>query len=206
MGSRFMHLLVADYVATELDIRDRRRMLLGSLAPDAAQSKSISHFQGELHRYALNAPLDFGKYVVKYLDRLADPFFIDYLTHLVVDDVWTMKTDFNGFESRVKEKPELYLMYHGDLWLCNAKLIEMYKAERLHDELQSAHGIPDMDEVGQNDVIAYKLLALEDFNYPPENVIEPLKLFTLDDMVHYVERCKSNALDVCRIVLAISEL
>lgn len=205
MGSRFMHLLVADYIATELDIGDRGRMLLGSLAPDAVQNKPISHFQGVLHQFAYNAPLDFGRFTIKYLERFADPFFMGYLTHLVVDDVWTMKTDFNGFEVRVKENPELYHLYHGDLWLCNAKLIEMYDAQYIYDVLHTANGVPDIDEVEHDDVITHKQQALADFRYPPENVSKSLKLFSLEDMVHYVERSKSKALDVCRIIHAIAK-
>ncbi|MFD1675148.1 zinc dependent phospholipase C family protein [Alicyclobacillus fodiniaquatilis] len=200
MGSRFMHLLIADYVVRELDISDRGDALLGAIAPDARAEKLGAHFKGDLHRYALNAPIDFGRFVVKYRDRFTDAFFLGYLTHLITDDIWTMKTDFSGFEARLKAQPELYKIYHADLWLCNAKLDEIYRPHGVYDALSSAHTVPDMDEIDGAAVLAYKHEALNDFTYPIENRRKPLSLFTLEDMIHYVERAKSKSLDICRMV------
>lgn len=201
MGSRFMHLLVADYVANELGIEQRDRMLLGSIAPDAAIHKGEAHFKGKLHRYAYNSPIDFGRFVIKYRTKFSDAFFIGYLTHLVTDDIWTMKTDFTGFEQRLKKDPELYGIYHGDLWLCNAKLNEAYHPDGVYESLMSANEVPKIEELDEKRVLEYKLEALADFQYPPENLSKPLRLFTFEEMVHYLERSMSNALDVCRIVL-----
>ena len=201
MGSRFMHLLVADYVATELGIEKRDRMLLGSIAPDAATHKREAHFKGKLHRYAHNSPIDFGRFVVKYRSRFSDAFFIGYLTHLVMDDIWTMRTDFTGFEERLKEAPELYDIYHGDLWLCNAKLDAEYHPDGVYESLMIASEVPEMKELDEKTVLRYKREALSDFDYPSENLVKPLRLFTFEEMVHYLERSMSKALDVCRIVL-----
>lgn len=46
MGSRLMHLLIADRVATELNIVDRGRILLGSIAPDGDEVKGETDFKG----------------------------------------------------------------------------------------------------------------------------------------------------------------
>lgn len=46
MGSRFMHLLIADFVGKELHIEQLGRMLLGALAPDVTISKMDTHFKG----------------------------------------------------------------------------------------------------------------------------------------------------------------
>jgi hypothetical protein len=196
-----MHLLVADYVATELGIVDRERMLLGSIAPDAAEPKRPAHFKGELHPYALNSPIDFGRFIVKYRNRFTDAFFVGYLTHLVMDDVWTMKTDFSGFEAKIKEDPTLYARYHADLRLCNAQLNEFYRPVGVYDALDKANDVPEIEEVDAQSVLRYKREALADFDYPLEHLSEPLGVFTFEEMIHYVERSKSKALDICRIVL-----
>lgn len=202
MGSRFMHLVIADYVFQELGLKDRGRTLLGSIAPDSSSQKRISHFKGELHPYAYNSPVDFGRFSAKYRTRFSDDFYIGYLTHLVTDDIWTMKTDFTGFEKRLKANFELYQIYHHDLWLCNAKLNEIYQPQGIEGALSAATEVPTMDEVQAQEVLDYKAEAFADFDYPAENVTQPLELFTLEEMIHYVERCKSKSLDVCRIVLA----
>lgn len=44
MGSRIMHLLVADMAAEKLKIRDKASFLLGGIAPDAVSPKELSHF------------------------------------------------------------------------------------------------------------------------------------------------------------------
>lgn len=203
MGSRFMHLLIADYVMSELAIHDKTRALLGAIAPDAAKDKRAAHFKGELHPYAYNSPVDYGRFIVKYRDRFQDTFFIGYLTHLVTDDIWTMKTDFTGFEARVKKRPELYEMYHADLWLCNAKLDRRYAAQskRIRSTLAGANEVAWLDEVDASSVLTYKQEALHDFDYPEENLSIPLRLFTLEEMVHYVERSKSKSLDICRAMI-----
>ena len=114
MGSRFMHLLIADYVATELRVEERGRMLLGSLAPDASNAKLDTHFQGSSFLHSPGASWDYGKFVIKYWDRMSDPFMLGYLTHLVADEVWAMKSYFSGFTEMLQRDPTLYDRYHGD--------------------------------------------------------------------------------------------
>jgi hypothetical protein len=201
VGSRLMHLLVADYVCRELNITERPAILLGSIAPDAANPKRASHFKGERHPYADNPPLDFGRFVAKYRDCFPHPFFVGYLTHLVMDDVWTMKTDFSGFEKRIQQDPTLYTRYHHDLWLCNAKLLQRYNMDGVEEALRKADNVPAMEEVDKQAVLDYKREALADFQYPPENVDSPLQVFSFEEMVQYVERSKAKALDICRMVL-----
>ena len=203
MGSRFMHLLVADHVARELDIADRGGILLGALAPDARKSRA-AHFKAAPHPLFLNNPMDYGRFVLKYRDRFAESFFVGYLSHLVMDDVWTMKTEFSGFERRVQEDPAVYAQYHEDLRLCNAKLDQYYRRAGLFDALVAARHVPEIEEVSAQEVLSYKETAVADFSYPAEHATESLRLFTLQDMVQYVERSQSKAVDICRVALAMS--
>jgi len=44
MASRLMHLIIGHQIAERLHIEDRTSFLLGSIAPDAVQTKDESHF------------------------------------------------------------------------------------------------------------------------------------------------------------------
>lgn len=44
MGSRIMHLIIANRIAERLSIEDKAAFLLGGVAPDAVSTKEASHF------------------------------------------------------------------------------------------------------------------------------------------------------------------
>ncbi|MDQ8738056.1 hypothetical protein [Paenibacillus sp. LHD-38] len=54
MGSRLMHLIIGELVASSLDVNNKRGFLIGSIAPDAAFSferKVITHyFEGDVDK------------------------------------------------------------------------------------------------------------------------------------------------------------
>ncbi|WP_408894724.1 hypothetical protein [Paenibacillus taichungensis] len=55
MGSRIMHLIVANRIADSLSIVDKTPFLLGNIAPDAVTTKDSSHFfAGEIQDYSRN--------------------------------------------------------------------------------------------------------------------------------------------------------
>jgi hypothetical protein len=85
--------------------------------------------------------------------------------------------------------------------LCNAKLNEFYRPVGVYDALDKANDAPEIEEVDAQSVLEYKREALADFDYPKEHLSEPLKVFTFEEMIHYVERSKSKALDICRTVV-----
>jgi hypothetical protein len=43
VGSRIMHVIIANKIANRLSIEDRTHFLLGSIAPDAVTTKNESH-------------------------------------------------------------------------------------------------------------------------------------------------------------------
>ncbi|WP_416295714.1 hypothetical protein ACM7Q1_03425 [Paenibacillus illinoisensis] len=55
-----------------------------------------------------------------------------------------------------------------------------------------------MDELNEKNVFVLKKQALEDFNYPVEHVQEEMSVFSLDEILAYMERSAYRALDVCR--------
>ncbi|WP_306553496.1 hypothetical protein [Paenibacillus sp. LK1] len=65
MGSRIMHLIVANRIADSLSIVDKTPFLLGNIAPDAVTTKDSSHFfAGEIQDYSRN--VDYKGFLHKY--------------------------------------------------------------------------------------------------------------------------------------------
>jgi hypothetical protein len=202
VGSRFMHLLISDFVCQEFSITQRGEMLLGALAPDAKQEKSDTHFVGNRFKYGDGKRWEYGRFIVKYKEHITEPFMLGYLTHLVADEIWAMKSFFSGLEERLKIDPQLYERYHQDFRLCNAKLNEKYASEGLYKALDSAVYVPRIEEVDENNVLEIKKDALDDFNYPIEHVEQELHVFSFEEIIAYIERSAYRALDVCRPLFA----
>lgn len=197
VGSRFMHLLITDYVRAELHIEQRGRMLLGALAPDATHAKFDTHFNGDRFKHSPGQPWEYGRFILKYRNQISDPFMIGYLTHLVADEVWAMKSYFSGFQERLHNDPTLYERYHEDFRLCNAKLDAVYECRELYDALAKAVEIPQIEEVTETDVLELKEHALADFDYPNEHLQQKLRVFSFDEILAYIERSSHSALDAC---------
>lgn len=172
-----MHLLIADYVCTELHIDQRGQMLLGAIAPDAKQIKVDTHFKGAQFKYSNGTPWEYSRFIMKYRERISEPFILGYLTHLVADEVWSMKSFFSGFRERLKNDPTLYERYHQDFRLCNEKLNGMYASEGLYNALASVVFVPKIDEVDENEVLELKKQALNDFEYPLIEREQPLTTY-----------------------------
>lgn len=65
MGSRIMHLIIGHRIAERLNIQDRTSFLLGSVAPDAVQTKDESHFfRGEHQNFTRY--IDYHEFLDKY--------------------------------------------------------------------------------------------------------------------------------------------
>jgi hypothetical protein len=193
-----MHLLISDFVCKELAIKQQGEMLLGAIAPDARQEKSDTHFVGDRFKYGNGKRWEYGRFIVKYREHITEPFLLGYLTHLVADEVWAMKSYFSGFEERLQNDPTLYERYHQDFRLCNAKLNENYASDGLYEALKSAVYIPGMAELDEENVLQLKKHALDDFNYPMEHVEQELSVFSFEEILAYIERSAYRSLDVCR--------
>ncbi|WP_409343361.1 hypothetical protein [Paenibacillus sp. MBLB4367] len=103
-----MHLLIADLVATELNIIDRGRILLGSIAPDGDEIKSETHFKGARYSFSDGAPTEYGRFISKYHQLFSDSFYVGYLTHLVADDMWATFMYYSGLKERLRSEPNFY--------------------------------------------------------------------------------------------------
>ncbi|WP_413377683.1 hypothetical protein [Paenibacillus taichungensis] len=77
MGSRIMHLIVANRIADSLSIVDKTSFLLGNIAPDAVTTKDSSHFfAGEIQDYSRN--VDYKGFLHKYRSHFPDKYYILY--------------------------------------------------------------------------------------------------------------------------------
>jgi hypothetical protein len=109
MGSRMMHLIVGEIVASSLDvIKNKRDFLMGSIAPDAAFSfdrKVITHyFEGDVDKRTRQ--VNYQRYIDTYLSDSKDDYSLGYLTHLISDNVW-MECIYYPFQKFIK-------VMHGD--------------------------------------------------------------------------------------------
>ena len=87
MGSRVMHLVIANRIAENLSIEDRTPFLLGGIAPDAVAPKDLSHFfTGDVQDYSRS--IDYKGFLDKYRSQAENHYLLGYFTHLIADDIW----------------------------------------------------------------------------------------------------------------------
>ncbi|MWC30806.1 zinc dependent phospholipase C family protein [Paenibacillus sp. MMS18-CY102] len=187
MGSRIMHLLIANKIAECLSIEDKTAFLLGGIAPDAASSKDLSHFfQGELQDYSRS--IDYKGFLDKYHSQAESLYILGYYTHLIADDLWLKGFYVPWLKNRMEVDKEVAGLYHNDFRLLNGKLLEYYG---IRDELKRSLGgraaIFDLEEVSSADVAQFIPYALADMEYDKDALDEKLNVFTFNQIVGYIE-------------------
>ncbi|PFK31629.1 hydrolase [Bacillus cereus] len=190
MGSRIMHLLIADGIAEKLSIQDRTSFLLGGVAPDAVYSKTEkekSHFYaGTTKNYTRR--IDYDTFLHKYESFIDSPFILGYYTHLIADDNWL-----NGFflpwlQNRIEHDKTILSLYHNDFKLLNAKLLHHYdKEQQFLSILNQKANIPKIEEVTEENVLTFKKFIFDDMLYPDQDLHADLQVFTFNQIVGYIE-------------------
>ncbi|CAI8909995.1 MULTISPECIES: zinc dependent phospholipase C family protein [Bacillus] len=190
MGSRVMHLIIANGIAEKLSIPDKTSFLLGGVAPDAVRSKeekNVSHFYaGTTKNYTRR--IDYGTFLQKYKKHIDSSFILGYYTHLIADDNWL-----NGFflpwlKNRIEHDQTILSMYHNDFKLLNAKLLHHYdKEQEFLSILNQEANIPNVEEVTEENVLAFKKLIFNDMVFPQQDLHAELQVFTFNQIVGYVE-------------------
>lgn len=197
MPSRMMHLWVADRVASVLEISDRPRLLLGSIAPDGVQDKQHSHFKGSRYLHSDGAAFEYGRFLARYPDRLHDPYFLGYLTHLVVDDLLASLFYFSGIKAKLRA-PGGYEALYEDYRTLNPWLVQRAENPNLQGELAAAGSAPDLQELSSAAAWDARDEALDDFGDGPDVLDRPLTVMALDEWEAYIERATHRAIDICR--------
>ena len=187
MGSRIMHLIIANRIAESLSIEDRTQFLLGSIAPDAVSPKELSHFFiGDVRDYSRS--IDYKGFLYKYRFQEQSHYIMGYFTHLIADDIWLRGFNLSWLKNRMEADKELYNTYHNDFRLLNGKLLEHYGlTNELRNRFSHHPAIIDLQEVTSNDVEAFIPYVLEDMKYDKGVLEEKLNVFTFNQIVGYIE-------------------
>jgi len=195
MASSLIHLAVASEVNKKLD-RDRRKILLGSIAPDISKlvdsDRNKSHFllDGEEIPH-----LDW--FLVKYKEKLDDDFIMGYYIHLYTDYVWfkyfipeivnkNLITKLDGTKVECPSDHLLSLYIYNDYTNLNQELIDEYNLDLkiFYEEL------PKIDTF-MSEIPIDKLYIL--VNKAGE-ILESSKrkkeyIFNMDDIKQFISMC-----------------
>ncbi|MDM8363168.1 zinc dependent phospholipase C family protein [Bacillus thuringiensis] len=190
MGSRIMHVIIANGIAEKLSIQDKTSFLLGGVAPDAvhsAEEKGTSHFYaGTTKNYTRR--IDFNSFFQKYKVHMDSPFLLGYYTHLIADDNWLSGFFLPWLKNRIENDETIAPLYYNDFKLLNAKLLHHYdKEQQLFSLLNQEAHIVDIEEVSKENVLAFRKYLFEDMLYPEQHLHEALQVFTFNQIVGYIE-------------------
>ncbi|MCM3736715.1 hydrolase [Bacillus cytotoxicus] len=190
MGSRIMHVIIADLVAKKLEIQDKTSFLIGGIAADAVHSrkeKEISHFYtGSTKNYTRK--IDYDAFFNKYKVYKDFPFILGYYTHLIADDIWLQGFYLPWLKNRIDHNPKILPLYHHDFKLLNGKLLQYYDSDKsLFHTLNMNANLVCIDEITVENIYSFKSSVFEDMLYPQQDLYEPLQVFTLDQMIGYIE-------------------
>lgn len=180
-----MHLIIANKIADQLSLKDKKAFLLGGIAPDAVAPKDRSHyFAGKIEDFTRY--IAYEKFQEKY-QSLNQNYILGYVTHLIADDIWLKGFYLSWLKNRMNHDEGLYQKYHGDFRLLNGKLLDHYKVKiDLLDDIDSIQ-LPDIDEVKAKDVREFIPYVIGDFDYNRQDLEADLNVFTFEQMVGYVE-------------------
>lgn len=187
MGSRIMHLVIANRIAESLSIEDRTPFLLGGIAADAVLSKDLSHFYtGEVQDYSRS--IDYKGFLNKYSSHVDSHYIWGYYSHLIADDIWLKGFYLPWLKNRMEANQEIMNLYHNDFRLLNGKLLEHYGfTDKLRKALSNSSRIIDLQEVKSKDVEEFIPYVLGDMEYDKEVINEKLNVFTFDQIIGYIE-------------------
>lgn len=187
MGSRIMHLMIANRMADKLEMKDRTSFLLGGIAPDAVSSRETSHFfRGDHSDYTRH--VDYHEFLKKYHSVKDSPYILGYYTHLIADDLWLQGFYLPWLKNRIETDESILEAYHNDFKLLNGKLLDYYGClDELRELLMSPSKLPKLEEIPEGNLEKFLPFVLEDMDYNQSDLDEELTVFTLDQIVGYIE-------------------
>ncbi|MGG0239789.1 hydrolase [Bacillus rhizoplanae] len=190
MGSRIMHVIIANCIAEQLDIQDKTSFLLGGVAADAVHSrdeKEISHFYaGTVKNYTRR--IDYEAFLPKYKTYRDSPFILGYYTHLIADDMWLQGFYLPWLKNRIDYDPNLLSLYHHDFKLLNGKLLHYYdRNQNLFHILNKKANLVNIEEVLEENIFSFRALVFDDMLYSQQDLYTSLQVFTLNQIIGYIE-------------------
>lgn len=187
MGSRIMHLVIANKIADHFSIENKSSFLLGGVAPDAVAPKEKSHFFiGDVNDYSRR--IDFEHFLKKYSAIKQSYYILGYYTHLIADEIWLQGFYLPWLKNRLENNNEMFTLYHNDFRLLNGKLLDYYGYTNVwKEELKIPSEMVELEEVTNDDMIQFIPHVLGDMDYDCEDFRQPLNVFTFDQIVGYIE-------------------
>ncbi|MFD1779116.1 hydrolase [Fredinandcohnia salidurans] len=187
MGSRIMHLVIANRIADELSIKDKSSFLLGGIAADAVSSKDLSHFyKGDVKDYSRY--IDYKEFIHKYSSNIDSHFIQGYYTHLIADDIWLKGFYLPWLKNRMEADKSIFNRYHNDFRLLNGKLLDYYGyTQQLSAAISQNGTIIETEEVKSDDIKKLVSYVIGDMDYGREELEQPLTVFTLEQIIGYIE-------------------
>lgn len=204
MGSRMMHLIIAEQVSKKLAIANKELFLLGGIAPDAAftkERKRASHFyEGSLEDETKF--VNYERFIEKYQTDIQDEYTLGYLTHLVSDDVWLKQIYFkNNFKNRLDADPGLLERWHSDFRKLNGKLVEWFACSSLREELTDSSLLKNnIHEIQIIDLQRFKEETLGDFEYKHESLQQELQVYSFKQILEYIDSATMSTVEICSTV------
>lgn len=182
-----MHLIIANRIAEKFSVTNKSAFLLGGIAPDAVSPKDLSHFfTGDVQDYS--RMIDYSGFLEKYRSSQQLDYILGYYTHLIADDLWLKGFYLPWLKNRMEQDPNILALYHEDFRLLNAKLLDFYGLDsELLKEMEHSRAMVDLEEVTIKDVLDFLPYVKADMQYPLHDLKAPLKVFTLEQIVGYVE-------------------
>ncbi|UCZ54267.1 hydrolase [Bacillus shivajii] len=200
MGSRIMHLVIANRIADELSIKDKTSFLLGGIAADAASPKDLSHFyKGNVKDYSRY--IDYEEFIHKYRFNKDSHFIQGYYTHLIADDIWLKGFYLPWLKNRMEVDENIFNRYHNDFRLLNGKLLDYYGCtQQLNEALNKNGTIIETEEVKSNDIKKFVPYVIVDMDYCRDDLEQPLTVFTLEQIIGYIETSVEKGLNCIKIL------
>lgn len=182
-----MHLVIANRIADDLSIKDKTSFLLGGIAADAVSLKDLSHFyKGDVKDYSRY--IDYKAFIHKYSFNKDSHFIQGYYTHLIADDIWLRGFYLPWLKNRMESDENTFHRYHNDFRLLNGKLLNYYGfTQQLNEALSKSGTIIDTEEVKSNDIKRFVPHVIGDMDYGRDELEQPLIVFTLDQIIGYIE-------------------
>ncbi|WP_010095518.1 zinc dependent phospholipase C family protein [Ornithinibacillus scapharcae] len=183
MGSRIMHVIIANKIAENISIADKGEFLIGGVAPDATNPKDASHFFIGDHN-DFTRSIDYEGFLKKYQHSA---YVMGYYTHLIADYVWLHGFYHGWLKNRMSVDETLYQKYHQDFRLLNGKLLDHYRIDERILESVNIANIHDLEEVSAEEVKAFIPYVIGDMNYSKKDLETDLGVFTFQQIIGYLE-------------------
>jgi len=200
MGSRLMHLIIGEVVASSTHvIKNKGEFLLGAIAPDAAFSlerKNITHyFEGDIDKGTRQ--INYHKFIENYLSDIKDDYSLGYLTHLVSDNVWMDRIYHkHGFKQKQDLDPNFLQKSYSDFRKMNTKLLCHYHMENLKNGLKIVAFPREIEDITPDDLQQLIEEMNGDFDILELDKYSELEVYHFDEIIEYINLSRAKAIAV----------